>query len=63
MNKMKALLQLSILVQLISSTSQEVQELDFEDSLDMFQDCSIHLIENDLEVRFFLYNSECKSSC
>jgi len=39
------------MAQLIVKTSQDFQELDFEDSLDMFQDCSIHVILNDLEVR------------
>jgi len=51
---MKALLQLSFVIQLILRTSQDVQEVDFENSLDMFQDCSIHIIQHDLEVSFLL---------
>jgi len=53
---MRALLQLSILIHLIVKTSQDVRDLDFEDSLDMFQECSIHLIQNELEVSLLSLN-------
>jgi len=50
--KMRTLLHLSILIHLIMTARPDVRYLDFEDNLDMFQDCSIHLIQNDLEVSF-----------
>jgi len=49
---MRAFLILCFVMQLIVKTSQKIRELDFEDSLDFFQDCSTPLIQNDLEVRF-----------
>jgi len=48
---MKLLLQLSILISSLLETKQDAQYLDFGDSLDTFQNCSIQIIQSDLEVR------------
>jgi len=42
--KMRAFFQLNVVISKILQTSQDVQDLDFGDSLDIFQDCSIYLI-------------------
>jgi len=56
--KMRALLKLHIIIQIIVNAIQDAQYLDFEDSLDMFQDCSIHLIQNDAEVSLKILSLE-----
>jgi len=47
---MRALIKFHIVIQIIANASQDAKYLDFEDSLDMFQDCSIDLIQNNVEV-------------
>jgi len=47
---MRAILYLSVLIHLTVKTRQDDQYLDFEDSLDIFESCSIHLVHIDLEV-------------
>jgi len=49
--KMKVLFRLSIMLTSLLETTQDAQYLDFGNSLDAFQNCSIHLIQSDLEVK------------
>jgi len=50
---MRAHLLIIIQISMIFQTKQDVRYVDFGDSLDAFQDCSMHLIWNDLEVSLY----------